>query len=221
MATMIPLADATRRPSRFPTVTSAIIVMNCIAFLLELAGGGAFVGQWSVIPADVAAGRHLFTIISAMFLHAGWLHIIGNMVYLWAFGPEIEDTMGSIPYLAFYLISGIVAFVAQIAADPHSTIPNLGASGAIAGVMGAFLVTYPADRIKTLILLGWFLRITFVPAVLLIGFWFVIQFVSQFLSISDVRTEGVAYVAHVCGFIFGAVTARTFERFAGRSRWST
>lgn len=221
MATMIPLADATRRPSRFPAITTAIIVSNCIVFLLELAGGDAFVSHWSVIPADVAAGRHLFTIVSAMFLHAGWLHIIGNMVFLWAFGPEIEDAMGSVPYLGFYLISGIVAFVAQVAAEPHSTIPNLGASGAIAGVMGAFLVTYPADRIKTVVLLGWFVRITFVPAVLLIGIWFVIQFFNQFLSVSDAQTGGVAYVAHVCGFIFGTVTARIFERFGGESRWST
>lgn len=129
--------------------------------------------------------------------------------------------MGSVPYLGFYLISGIVAFVAQVAAEPHSTIPNLGASGAIAGVMGAFLVTYPADRIKTVVLLGWFVRITFVPAVLLIGIWFVIQFFNQFLSVSDAQTGGVAYVAHVCGFIFGTVTARIFERFGGESRWST
>ncbi len=221
MATMIPLADATRRPTRFPAITTSIIAANCFVFLLELAGGDAFVSQWSVIPADVAAGRHLFTIVSAMFLHAGWLHIIGNMVFLWAFGPEIEDAMGSIPYLAFYFISGIVAFVAQVFAEPLSTIPNLGASGAIAGVMGAFLVTYPADRIKTVVLLGWFARITFVPAVLLIGIWFVIQFFNQFLSISDAQTGGVAYVAHVCGFIFGAVTGRIFERFGGESGWST
>jgi len=221
MGGMIPLSDASRQTRTPRVVTVAIIVLNFLVFGLELTGGEAFVRQWALIPAAIIGGHHWTTIVTSMFMHAGWLHIIGNMVYLWAFGPEIEDTMGSIPYLAFYLISGIVAFVAQIAADPHSTIPNLGASGAIAGVMGAFLVTYPADRIKTVILLGWFLRITFVPAVLLIGFWFVIQFVSQFLSISDVRTEGVAYVAHVCGFIFGAVTARTFERFAGRSRWST
>lgn len=221
MATMIPLVDATRRPSRFPAITTAIIVANCIVFLLELAGGDAFVSQWSVIPADVAAGQHLFTIISAMFLHAGWLHIIGNMVFLWAFGPEIEDAMGSIPYLALYVIGGIVAFAAQVVAEPHSSIPNLGASGAIAAVMGAFLVTYPADRIKTVVLLGWFVRITFMPAALLIGVWFVIQFFNQFFTISDAQTGGVAYVAHVCGFTFGAMTGRIFEHFGDERRWST
>lgn len=166
-----------------------------------------------MIPADIVAGRHWVTILTAMFMHAGWAHIVGNMVFLWAFGPEIEDAMGPLWYLAFYLLSGLAASAAQIAAMSGSTVPNLGASGAIAGVMGAFLITYPRDRIRTLLFLGWYTRITVMPAVLLIGLWFLIQLFSQVWSVSDVQMGGVAYTAHVGGFIFGAATARVFERF--------
>src|SRR5437899_2569942 len=147
---MIPLADASRRPKRFPVVTAAIILLNTIVFLFELLGGEPFVKQWSVIPADIASGQHWVTIISAMFMHGGWMHIIGNLVFLKAFGPEIEDAMGRIGYSAFYVLSGVTASLAQILAMPDSNVPNLGASGAIAGVMGVFLITYPHDRIRTL-----------------------------------------------------------------------
>ncbi len=210
---MIPLSDASRRPTRFPIVTSAIIVVNALVFLMELNGGDAFVKQWSLIPADIVAGRHWITILTAMFMHGGWMHILGNMVFLWAFGPEIEDAMRPSRYLAFYLLSGLVASLAQIAALPSSTVPNLGASGAIAGVMGAFLVTYPRDQIKALLVFGWFARITFIPAALLIGLWFLIQFFSQVGAVADVQSGGVAYMAHVGGFIFGAATGRIFEGF--------
>jgi membrane associated rhomboid family serine protease len=210
---MIPFGDASRRPRRFPIVTIAIILANAIVFLMELGGGDAFVRQWSVIPSDIVAGRYWVTILTAMFIHGGWMHIIGNMVFLWAFGLEVEDAMGRLPYLGFYLLSGLVASLARIAAMPRSTVPNLGASGAIAGVMGAFLITYPRDQIKTLILFGWFLRVTVVPAALLIGFWFLIQLFSQVGSVASAQSGGVAYMAHVGGFIFGAVTARIFEGF--------
>src|SRR5208337_4890463 len=132
---------------------------------------------------------------------------------LWAFGPEIEDAMGPLKYLAFYLLSGLAASLAQIALMPHSTVPNLGASGAIAGVMGAFLVTYPHDRIRALLFFGWFVRTAFIPAALLIGLWFLIQPFSQVGAVANVQTGGVAYAAHVGGFIFGAVTGRIFEGF--------
>jgi len=221
MAGIIPLKDASREPSRVPVVTTLLIVANCLVFTLELLGGDAFVTRWAVVPADITAGRHLITIVTAMFLHGGWMHIVGNMIFLWTFGPQIEDAMGPRPYVTFYLLSGCVAFVAQIAATPDSTIPTLGASGAIAGVMGAFLVTYPADRIKTVVLLGWFVRVTFVPAVLLIGLWFIIQLLSQVGSVAQAQTGGVAYVAHVGGFLFGAATARPFERFRRVARRGT
>jgi membrane associated rhomboid family serine protease len=211
---MIPLSDASRRPRNFPLVTAALITANGLVFVMELAGGDAFVLRWAETPATIVAGHHWITILTAMFMHAGWMHIIGNMVFLWAFGPEVEDAMGPLWYLAFYLLSGLAASLAQIALMPHSTVPNLGASGAIAGVMGAFLVTYPRDEIRTVLLLGWWTRITFIPAALLIGFWFLIQIFDQVGSVATVQGGGgVAYAAHVGGFIFGAVTARIFEGF--------
>ena len=216
MGGFIPLSDASRQTRRSPVVTRAIIVVNAAVFVFELMGGEAFVRQWSVIPADVAAGRHWITILSAMFMHAGWMHIIGNMVFLWAFGPEIEEAMGRFRYLIFYLLSGLAASLAQVLAMTSSTVPNLGASGAIAGVMGAFLITYPRDQIRTLVLFGWFARITLIPAALLIGLWFVIQLFSEVGAVASVQSGGVAYMAHVGGFIFGAVTARPFERLLRR-----
>ena len=208
---MIPLSDASRRPKRFPVVTLVVILLNVFVFMLELSGGEAFVKQWSVIPADVVAGKNWVTILTSMFMHGGWMHIIGNLVFLKAFGPEMEDAMGRIGYSAFYVLSGVAASVAQILATPESNVPNLGASGAIAGVMGAFLITYPRDRIRTLFFFGIFTRITLIPAALLIGIWFLVQLFSEIGSVADVQGGGVAYMAHLGGFIFGAVCARLFE----------
>jgi membrane associated rhomboid family serine protease len=210
---MIPLSDASRRPVSVPVITILIIVVNGLVFVLELAGGEAFVTRWSVIPADIAAGHHWITVLTAMFMHGSWLHIIGNMVFLWAFGPEIEDAMGPLRYLVFYVLGGIAAMLAQVVVSPQSTVPNLGASGAIAAVMGAFLITYPRDRIKSVLFIGWFGHITFIPAALLIGLWFVIQLFSagSVAGTAQAKTGGVAYLAHIGGMIFGAITARFFE----------
>jgi len=217
VGTLVPLSDASRRPAHFPVTTALIIAVNVIAFIEELVRGDAFVAAWSVVPADIVAGHHWITILTAMFLHGGWLHIIGNMVFFWAFGPEIEDAMGPVRYLIFYLVGGVVAMLAQVAASPHSTVPNLGASGAVAAVMGAFLVTYPRDRMKSLLVIFIFVRITLIPAALLIGVWFLIQLWNAG-SVVHAQSGGVAYLAHVGGFIFGAVTARFVEdprRIAG------
>lgn len=208
---MIPLGDATRRPLHIPVVTFVIIAANALVFMLELAGGDTFINRWSVVPADIVAGRNLITFLTAMFMHAGWVHILGNMVFFWAFGPEIEDVMGSVRYLVFYLLGGLIASAAQIIVDPQSTVPNLGASGAIAAVMGAFLITYPRDQIRTVLLLGWFARITFIPALVLVGFWFLTQLFSEVGALAEVQTGGVAYMAHIGGFTFGMVVARLFE----------
>ena len=196
MGGLIPLGDASRRATRIPIVTILIIVVNALVFVQELVGGDAFVSAWSAIPTQVVSGHRWITILTAMFMHASWSHIIGNMIFLWAFAPEIEDAMGRGRYLAFYLVGGIVAMLAQIAADPHSTIPNLGASGAIAAVMGAFLVTYPRDRIKSVLFLLVFFRVTFIPAALLIGFWFLTQLFNAG-QVAHTQTGGVAYLAHV------------------------
>jgi len=176
----------------------------------ELMGGDAFATTWSAVPAQIFSGHHWITILTAMFMHASWSHIIGNMIFLWAFAPEIEDAMGPGRYFVFYIVGGLVAMLAQAAADPRSTVPNLGASGAIAAVMGAFLVTYPRDRIRTVLFLFVFVRVTFIPAVILIGFWFLTQLFNAG-SVAQVQSGGVAYLAHIGGFIFGAVTARRFE----------
>ena len=210
MGGLIPLTDASRRPARFPVVTTAIILANAIVFLLELKGGDAFVLKWSAVPADIFAGHHWITLLTAMFMHASWSHIIGNMIFLWAFGPEIEDAMNPFRYLVFYILGGLVAMLAQAAASPNSTVPNLGASGAIAAVMGAFIVTYPGDEIRSILIIFVFVRITMIPAALLIGFWFLTQLFSAG-RIATAQTGGVAYLAHVGGFVFGALTARLFE----------
>ena len=210
MGGLIPLSDASRRPVRLPVVTAFIIALNVFVFLLELMRGDAFVMQWSAIPAQIISGHHWITIFTAMFMHGSWSHIIGNMIFLWAFGPEIEDAMGRGRYLLFYLAGGLLAMLTQILANPHSTVPNLGASGAIAAVMGGFIVTYPRDRIKAVLFIFVFVRITLIPAALLIGFWFLTQLVHAG-AVAQVQTGGVAYLAHVGGFVFGAVTARLFE----------
>jgi membrane associated rhomboid family serine protease len=145
-----------------------------------------------------------------MFLHGSWSHILGNMVFLWAFGPEIEDSMNPLRYLVFYLVGGMVAMLAQVAVIPSSTVPNLGASGAIAAVMGAFLVTYPRDQIRSLLFIFIFVRVTFIPAAVLIGFWFLTQLLNVG-SVATAQTGGVAYVAHVAGALFGALSARFFQ----------
>jgi membrane associated rhomboid family serine protease len=218
--TVIPLGDSSRRPDHRPVMTGAIILVNALVFALEIQGGQPFVTRWSAIPADLVAGRHWVTVLTAMFMHGGWSHIIGNMLFLWVFGPEIEDAMGPARYLGFYLLGGAVAMLAQVAASPHSTVPNLGASGAIAAVMGAFLVTYPRDKIKSILFIFIFFRVTFIPAALLIGVWFLMQLVSVG-TVAKTETGGVAYLAHIGGMIFGALTARWFEdprRMAAQGR---
>ena len=210
LAAMVPLSDASRRPLHFPIVTVLIIIANFVVFWNELQGGNAFVLTWAAVPAHIMAGRDWITILTAMFMHASWLHILGNMVFLWAFGPQIEDAMGPFKYLTFYLLGGLVAMLAQIAANPSSRIPTLGASGAIAAVMGAFLITFPTHRIRTLLIIFIFISVRLIPAAFLIGFWLLMQFFSVG-TVAKAQTGGVAYLAHIGGAIFGLVMARLFE----------
>jgi membrane associated rhomboid family serine protease len=206
---LVPLSDASRRPVHMPVVTGCIILANFVVFALELTYGDAFVMKWSAIPANITAGHGWITLLTAMFLHGSWSHIFGNMIFLWAFGPEIEDAMNPLRYLLFYLSGGIIAMLAQVAISPNSTVPNLGASGAIAAVMGAFLVTYPGDEIKSLLIIFIFVRVTMIPAAVLIGFWFLTQLVNAG-AVANTQTGGVAYIAHVAGAVYGALTARFF-----------
>jgi membrane associated rhomboid family serine protease len=214
---MIPLGDASRRPVRFPIATVTIIAINAVVFILELANGDAFINRWALVPADIVAGRNLITIFTAMFMHAGWEHILGNMLFFWVFAPEIEDVMGPL----FYLLGGVAATFAQIIVDPTSKVPNLGASGAIASVMGVFLITYPRDQIKTVLFLGWFFGVRLIPAIVLVGFWFLTQLFSEVGALAAAQSDGVAYMAHVGGFLFGLLAGRLFESRARLSeqRW--
>ena len=217
---MIPLRDVI--PSRTtPYITVTIIILNALAWFYELALPRdvlpLFLQFYGVVPADFTAT----TLVSSMFLHGSWSHIIGNMVFFWAFGPEIEDAMNPLRFSAFYLSGGLVAMLAQVVASPSSTVPNLGASGAIAAVMGAFLVTYPRDRMRSLLVIFIFVRVTFIPAALLIVVWFLTQLLNAG-AVAKVQTGGVAYLAHIGGCIFGAVTARWFEdpQRIAEQRWS-
>jgi membrane associated rhomboid family serine protease len=210
MGGLVPLGDASRRPGVSAGITILIIIVNSWVFFLELIGGDPFVHAYSAIPFRITHGHHAITLLTSMFMHASWMHIIGNMIFLWAFGPAMEDVMGHFGFLVFYLGGGVVAMCAQVLGDPSSHVPCLGASGAIAAVMGAFIITFPRDRIRTLLWILIFFRVTYIPAVFLIGFWFITQLFQFGAVSSDVQTGGVAYLAHIAGFLFGVVLTRLF-----------
>src|SRR5919109_1334014 len=210
---MIPLRDVI--PSRtVPYITITIIVLNALAWLFELALPRerllVFLQLYGVVPADF----HAPTLISSMFLHGSWSHVIGNMWYLWIFGDNIEDRLGHGRFIVFYLLCGIAAAVGHIVVDPNSTLPTIGASGAIAGVMGAYFVLYPQSRVLTLI--PWiFLQIVEMPAIVLLGFWFLMQLFSAGAIAVTATTHGsggVAFAAHVAGFVVGVGGVFVFRK---------
>src|SRR5437762_6933320 len=202
---MIPLRDVI--PSRTPPyITITIIILNAIAWLFELNLPDdvrqAFLTVYGVVPADF----HASTLITSMFLHGSWMHMIGNMWYLWIFGDNVEDRLGHGRFIVFYLACGIVAAVGQILIDPESPLPTIGASGAIAGVMGAYFVLYPRSRVLTLVPLILWWEIFEMPAIVLLGFWFLMQLFSAGAIAVTASTHGggVAFMAHVAGFLAGA-----------------
>ncbi|MGE5376981.1 MAG: rhomboid family intramembrane serine protease [Bacteroidota bacterium] len=203
---MLPIGDDDSARRTVPVVTFALIAINVLFFLVELSAGDAFINRWSVVPRQLLAhpAAEFITIFTAMFMHAGWLHLGGNMLYLWIFGDNVEDRLGHVKYLVFYLLCGIVAFYAQALVNPTSNVPNLGASGAIAGVLGAYLIMFPGERVRVMMGRG----IIPLPALVVIGFWFVLQLFSSFGAASS--GGGVAYMAHVGGFIAGMVLALLF-----------
>lgn len=211
---MFPLGDVSRRISALPYMTVLIILLNAGAFYLEMTQGESFIYRYAAVPDKVVDGHAYETVITAAFLHAGWLHIIGNMIFLWAFAPVMEGAMGSLKFVIFYVLGIIAAAAAHIYGEPHSTVPMLGASGAVAAVMGAFLVTFPRDSIRTLILAP-APRIVYIPALLLIGLWIVLQFVSITTETHEANSGGVAYYAHIGGAAFGAVFGRLFATRSG------
>jgi membrane associated rhomboid family serine protease len=183
-------------------------------FFLELSGGDAFIEQWAFVPRRFLANPsgQFLTIFTAMFMHAGWVHLLGNMLYLWIFGDNVEDRFGHTQFTVFYLLCGIAAMAAQLVFDPGSTVPNLGASGAIAGVLGAYILMFPQGKVK--VLQGQ--QVTQVPALIVIGLWIVLQLFSGIGSITGTaQAGGVAYMAHVGGFVAGLVLTFLFR---GRQR---
>lgn len=206
---MFPIGDDNVRGSGPAWVTYALIAINVLVFLLESTMDPnalqAFFNQWAVQPVEILAGQELITLLTSMFLHGGWMHLIGNMVFLWVFGDNIEHTLGSIPYLLFYLAGGLAASAAHILTNSTSDIPSLGASGAIAAVLGAYIVMFPRSQIRALLLLGFFARVTRVSALLFLGIWFVTQLFSGIASLgpATAQTSGVAFWAHIGGFVFG------------------
>jgi membrane associated rhomboid family serine protease len=199
---MLPIGDDNRTRRAVPVVTYVLIALNVLFFLVELSGGEAFIMQWAFVPSRFLANPigDFLTLFTSMFMHAGWLHLGSNMLYLWIFGDNVEDRFGAIPFIVFYLICGIAATFAQMAFNLDSSIPNVGASGAIAGVLGAYVSMFPKQQVRVLVGRA----VTMQSALIVIGLWFVLQLFSGVASISETSdTGGVAYMAHIGGFVAG------------------
>ena len=218
---MIPLRDANPTQGA-PLVTLAIVIACCVAFGWELgllarsdAGLDELIRDWGMVPARLTAawGRGEFasadsvTLLSSQFLHGGWLHLLGNLLYLWIFGNNVEDRLGRVRFLCFYLAGGVLAGLAQVAIDPTSPVPTIGASGSIAATLGAYLVFFPRARVTSLVFLGFFYQLVRVPAAIVLSLWFALQLVDGIGSLGSSHTGGVAFFAHIGGFVFGAAVA--------------
>jgi membrane associated rhomboid family serine protease len=229
---MIPLRDA-NPTRRTPVITLALIVACFVAFAYELGrlGSGGmealdgFVTEWGIVPAELTAawasgsglGGEALTLISSQFLHGGWLHLLGNLLFLWIFGNNVEDRLGRLRFLLFYLVGGAAAGLTQVAIDPESTIPTIGASGAIAATLGAYLVLFPRARITSLVFLGFFYQLIDVPAVVVLVFWFLLQLIDGIASLGVTDAGGgVAFFAHIGGFVFGAFVGLIVRGVGGR-----
>ena len=212
---MIPLRDS-NRSSSFPVMTWLLIAANTLVFIYELGLSGGqlerFVGAYALVPARIKAAplTYGFTIFSSIFMHAGWFHLISNMWVLFIFGDNVEDRMGSLAYLIFYLLSGAAAGVLQTYLTPGSSVPVLGASGAIAGVLGAYIFLFPRARVVTLVPIFFFMSVIEIPALFFLGFWFISQLFAGLASIGAEAAQGVAWWAHIGGFLVGLVVSPIF-----------
>jgi len=207
---MFPIGDDNSGRRTVPLVTYALIALNVLFFFVELSGGDAFIGKWAFVPGRFLANPFgdSLTLFTSMFMHAGWVHLGGNMLYLWIFGDNVEDRFGHLKFTIFYLLCGIAATFAQLAFSLVSKVPNLGASGAIAGVLGAYILMFPKGKVR--VLQGQ--QVIQVPALIVIGLWIVLQFFSGIGSIADAaQTGGVAYMAHIGGFLAGFVLTFLFR----------
>jgi membrane associated rhomboid family serine protease len=201
---MLPIGDDNSARRIFPLVTYALIALNVLFFFVELGGGDAFIEKWAFVPSRFLANpvADFPTLFTSMFMHAGWVHLGGNMLYLWIFGDNVEDRFGHVKFTIFYLLCGLAATFAQLMFSLGSNIPNLGASGAIAGVLGAYILLFPQGKVR--VLQGQ--QVIQVSALIVIGMWIVLQFFSGIGSIvTTADTGGVAYMAHIGGFIAGFV----------------
>lgn len=214
---MIPLRDI-NPTRRVPVITVVFIAINVVVFLYEQTLSERNLTrlflQYGVVPARFFDGNLTLndglTLITSMFLHGGWLHVGGNLLYLWIFGNNIEDRLGAVRFIGFYLITGFVASALQIISEPSSRLPMIGASGAIAGVLGGYIVLFPRARVQTLIIFFIFVQVVSVPASLLLGWWFLIQLFNGVMSLGDYSSGGVAFFAHIGGFIAGVILIRIF-----------
>lgn len=218
---MIPLRDI-NPTERFPIMTLLLVIANSMVFLYELtlgqSGGELFVSSYALIPARLFSGTGpndgslpvAATIFTSMFLHGGVLHIAGNMLYLWIFGNNVEDDTGRLRFILFYLLCGTVAALTHALVNRTSIIPMIGASGAVSGVLGAYLLLYPGARVVTLVFFGFYIRTVEIPAIIVLGSWFVIQFLSALSTSSS--GGGIAWYAHVGGFVAGLVLIGLFKR---------
>jgi membrane associated rhomboid family serine protease len=207
---LLPIGDDNSSRRIAPLVTYALIALNILFFFVELSGGDAFIEKWAFVPSRFLANPSgdFLTLFTSMFMHAGWLHLGGNMLYLWIFGDNVEDRFGHLKFIIFYLLCGLGATFAQLAFSVGSDVPNLGASGAIAGVLGAYILLFPKGQVR--VLQGQ--RVINVPALIVIGLWIVLQLFSGIGSISgSAQTGGVAYMAHVGGFVAGFVLTFLFR----------
>jgi membrane associated rhomboid family serine protease len=226
---VIPLRDA-NPTRRLAVVTLAIVIACGIAFGWELGllgrGEAAFmaaISEWGVVPGRLTAawdqGEFVsfesLTLLSSQFLHGGWLHLLGNLLYLWIFGNNVEDRMGRPGFLLFYLTGGVLAALAQVAIDPQSPIPTIGASGAIAATLGAYLVFFPGARVTSLVFLGFFYQLVRIPAAIVLVLWFALQLIDGIGSLGPTQGGGVAFFAHIGGFVFGAIVAWILTALGG------
>lgn len=207
---MFPLYD--ENPSKtFPFITISIIIVNIGIFIKELSLGSnlhQFIQQYALIPSNIAHGYGYITLITSMFIHGGFLHVLGNMLYLWIFGNNIEDTLGHFKFVLFYILSGLGGALGQIIVSPNSQIPIIGASGAVAGILAAYLIMFPTARIATLVPIFLFLQVIRLPAIIVIGFWIVIQFLNGIAVINGQTANtggGIAWFAHIGGFLAGTI----------------
>jgi membrane associated rhomboid family serine protease len=199
---MFPIGDDNTARRTVPLVTYTLVILNVIFFIIELSGGESFIGKWAFVPSRFLANplANFLTLFTSLFMHAGWVHLGGNMLYLWIFGDNVEDRFGHIRFTIFYLLCGLAATFAQLAFNTGSNVPNLGASGAIAGVLGAYILLFPKGKVRVL----QSQQVIEVPALIVIGIWIVLQFFSGIGSIAYAgQTGGVAYIAHIGGFLAG------------------